>query len=504
MKTFLVTLLLLPVLARAEEQTASVLYVTGTTYYVGAGRAQGVDVGDVFEVRRDGVVVARLTVQHVSSQRAACDLAEGEAVEVGDEVVYQASTVAAPVPMADEGDEAGPATSAPARSLRDYGIRGRVGVRQYSVIDRTGVGEDLVRPSLDLRVEGRRIGGIPVDAHADVRAQRSFGRDDDGRARVYRLWARWQPASWSLTLGRQTSSALPNTGIFDGLTAEFGKNAFAVGALSGTQPDVDHGFGRDVWEHGLYARARGEAWSTVLGAVGSYLLGEIDREYVYVGGHFHRGSVSGSLRQEVDIHRDWRADVESSTFSPTSTYARLHGRVGTTSLGVGFDNRRAVRLFRTRETPETAFDDRYRQGVWARASFRTGPARVSVEGRTRRGAASGDADSGTLAVRRVPIASLPLRADARATLYRNDLVRGALASLGVDARVNHHFTARAFGGSRFEEDRGNAFTEGSAWWVGLDAELTVGAAWLLAASFEHVAGGDDARETVYSGISYRF
>jgi hypothetical protein len=104
----------------------------------------------------------------------------------------------------------------------------------------------------------------------------------------------------------------------------------------------------------------------------------------------------------------------------------------------------------------------------------------------------------------VPLGALPLRADARTTLYRNDLVRGVLASLGVDARVNERFTARAFGGSRFETDRDNAFTDGSAWWLGLDADFAVSAGWLLTASFEHVAGGDDARETVYSGLSYRF
>jgi len=71
------------------ERIASITYLTSSTVYIGAGRDDGIDQGDVLEVVRDGTIVARLEVTDLSSRRASCRIVSGEVeLIVGDDVRF--------------------------------------------------------------------------------------------------------------------------------------------------------------------------------------------------------------------------------------------------------------------------------------------------------------------------------------------------------------------------------------------------------------------------------
>ena len=69
--------------------------------------------------------------------------------------------------------------------------------------------------------------------------------------------------------------------------------------------------------------------------------------------------------QEVDYYRAWKQAIGEPAWSPTGTFATARYEVTrAVSLNAGYDSRRNVRLYRDAVTPETAFDDAFRQGVW--------------------------------------------------------------------------------------------------------------------------------------------
>jgi hypothetical protein len=70
------------------------------------------------------------------------------------------------------------------------------------------------------------------------------------------------------------------------------------------------------------------------------------------------------------VNPAWKQDLGDPAVSATSTFLFARQAVGPTlSIQAGFDNRRSVRLARDRESNETIFDDRYRQGGWSGATW---------------------------------------------------------------------------------------------------------------------------------------
>jgi len=264
------------------------------------------------------------------------------------------------------------------RGLRQWGLRGRVGLRYLSVRDRTGEGSSFSQPALDLRVDGRQIFGTDFGMNVDVRTRRthhtfSSGQtENDSYSRVYRLAAMWAPEDSPLevSVGRQYATALANVSIFDGVLAQWRKRRWLAGAFTGTQPDPrDFSQSSAIREHGGFFQYRSDPdgatrWSVTTGLIGSYEQGEINREFGYLQGRYLARRLSIYLVQEIDVNRGWRKQAEGSTLTRSSTYASVRYRLtDAVSLNGGFDNRRHIRLYRDIETPETEFDDSYRQGA---------------------------------------------------------------------------------------------------------------------------------------------
>ncbi|MBP7149514.1 MAG: hypothetical protein KBD01_18455 [Acidobacteria bacterium] len=507
----------------AGEAEVRVSFVTGSSVYVDAGSEDGLRAGDELQVVRDGQVVAVLRVKFVSSHRAACAREGDTAVTlaIGDLVRFTPRRAAA----AGAGDaaQAAPTPTPPrrpvAQRLRELGLRGRVGLRYSILRDRSGTGLTTSQPALDLRLDGRRVGGSPFDVNADIRTQRTYrtvaGADTtQSRNRVYRLSAAWQPAGSRLRLsaGRQFSPSLAAISIFDGVLAEHTGERWTLGVFSGTQPDpVDFGTSSAVREHGAFTELRSSAgaarrWAVTAGAIGSYENGEINREFAYLQGRYDDRRWSAYLTQEIDQNRGWKEQAGESRFSPTSTFAMLRYRAGAgVTLRAGYDNRRNVRLYRDRVTPETEFDDSYRRGVWLGSDFEFGPRlRAGLEARTNAGGDAGGADSYSVNLGVRELTSWRIGARTRSTRYSNERVEGWLHSLTIGRPLGQRANVGLTAGVRDETARREGVLAGRVSWYGLDFDVLLGRRWFFLLSAERTSGDTEDNDQAYTALSYRF
>jgi len=522
---FAVLLLARP--AAADPATeAKVTYLTSTTVYLDAGTEAGLREGDVVKVFRDGVFVTALEVTALSSRRASCRRADPSAeIRVGDRVRFRTALEPTPVaPALDPALASDSGSAAASRSagtwLRDHRLRGRIGLRYLGVFDRSGFGEDFSQPALDLRVQSDGLGHPALQLAADVRARRTYHDPVDGASsregltRVYRLAAEWNAPGdgFRTVFGRQAATALTAIGIFDGITAEYEWSGWSAGAFTGSQPDESHfGFSRHIVEHGAYVEWRGRAgvfprWRLTTGIVGSYADGEINRENLVFQGRYSGERLFASAIQDVDINRGWKRDAGESALSATSSFATARYRVtDAVTVDAGFDNRRSVRLYRDRITPETEFDDSYRQGTWGGLDYTVvRGTRVGLHVRRTAGGSSGSARSATFTARSGVARFHNLGANLRSTAYRSDTVEGWLHSAGAGADLGDRLHLELGGGLRDETDRVSSLRRNDLHWISVDLDVRMTRTWVLLLSGERSDGEEEKNSQIYASALYRF
>ena len=513
--SLLISLAAAGALAQATDPGSLVVTsVAGRSVYVSSGSEDGLEPGTRLEVVRDQAPVADLTVTEVSAHRSRC--AAGTAapeIRVGDTV-----RLASAAPQAG----AAPGTvQEPDRERHPLGLRGRLGLR-YLYVDRTsGIGGGYSQPALDLRLDGRDVAGSAIGLAVDVRTRRTYRREEGGdtdtenRNRVYRLSASYGRADKPLRvgLGRQFAPSLAVVSLFDGVYAEYRKERWAAGGFYGTEPDPeDWTFSNDVrglggfFEYGN-APAAPRRWAVTTGAVSSTEEGEVNRDFLFVQGRYDDRKLSGYLAQEIDVNRGWRKDAESGdSFTATSTFASLRYRFGDAlAVRAGYDDRRSVRLYRDLVTPETEFDDTYRQGVWAGVDGRAGRhLQWGVDARSSSGGAAGSADSYTGMLGAVGLTRLGLGARVRSTRYESDVTEGWLHALSVSSDLASWTRLEIHGGLRTESPLDPAIPEGDLSWFGLDWEACFGRHWLLSLTADRNLGADEDNDQVYATVSWRF
>ncbi len=508
-------LLVVPAAARAAGTSAlQVTYLTSDSVYVGSGAADGISPGDRFEVVRDGATVATLRVAEVSAHRARCATEpSGGEVRVGDAVRLAPASAAA--------DAAAPAETKPAHESRPFGLGGRIGLRYLYVRRTTGIEGDYRQPALDLRLYGHELGGSAIGLDADVRARRTYRTDASGhtdtedRNRVYRLAATYgRPGDpLRIGLGRQFAPSLSVVSLFDGAYAEFRKVRWAVGGFAGTEPDPVHwSYSTDVRDFGAFyeygsAAASERRWAVTTGAVSSSASGEINRDFVFVQGRYDDRRLAAYLSQEIDVNRGWRKTAENgSTFTSTSTFASVRYRFGDAlAIRAGYDDRRNVRLYRDYVTPETDFDDTYRQGYWAGLEGRTGRHFLwGADGRRSQGGPAGAADAYTATLGLVGYTRLGLAARVRSTSYKSTASEGWLHSLSLSADLAEWTRLELHGGVRVQNAVSLYTPDGNLNWLGLEWDAYAGRRWLFSLTADRNRGADEDNDQYYASVSWRF
>jgi hypothetical protein len=495
------------------RSTVEITYLTGSSVYVAAGSDEGLVPGTLLrptDAADDSLV---LRAAEATAHRAVCRVVKGDlaSLEVGDRLAFSATASLAP----------GAATIAERPGLlRRAGLRGRVGVRYLATRNRLNDRAEFRQPALDLRLDGPSLYGTGWSLHADVRARRTTrdsadGRDDSvSRTRVYRLAVGWdQPGDrWAVAAGRQVVPELANVSVFDGLSLSFRWERWRVGGFAGTQPDrEDYGFSSDVREGGVFGglRSRPSAdrrWSVNAGAVGSYEDSEVNREYVFLQGRYGDSRWNAFLTQEVDVNRDWKKELGESSIEPTSTFASVSFRAtDAVSLRAGYDNRRNVRLFRDRVTPETEFDDEFRRGLWLGGHARLGQRLdVGLEARTFGGDGSADADSYTATFGARRLTSRSLSTGLRTTRYENERLEGWLYGLDVSLDLGMRVRLGFQGGVRDDEWLMDDELSDTVTWYGIDLDVSLARRLYLTLSAERSDGDFEEVDQLYLTLAYRF
>jgi hypothetical protein len=507
--------------AAGQDSTAArpvrISYLTTTSAYVDAGRDDGLKEGDSLRVVRGGTGVGLLRVAFLASRQASCDiLSDPAALVVGD--TLSIARAAAPPVVAAAGKTAAATSARPSR--RTAGLHGRVGARYLGVWRRDGVGGRLSQPSLDLRLDGQALGGTPLGIVLDLRTRRTSSiRPDgssvvDGRTRAYQAALFFNPVGspFRVTAGRQLSPSLASLTLLDGALAELRRPRWGLGLFAGSEPDpVSFDYSSDVRDYGGYLQLHsppGSAsqWSTTLGAIGSYEAGLANREFAYLQTAVTGRRFSLYATQEVDYYRPWKQAMGEPSLSFSSSYASLRVELSRAlSVNGGVDNRRNVRLYRDAVTPETAFDDAFRRGVWGGLSLRLGQrGRVGMDARSSSGGSLGRTLSYTLSLSADRLGPLDLGLRSRTTRYDGPRQSGWLQSLTVGVSPAAALHVDLNGGLRIEQDPLADPVDVHVTWFGADVDLSLARGWYLLLSGTHEAGGFESNDQLYGGLSFRF
>ncbi|MCC6243008.1 MAG: hypothetical protein IT353_09210 [Gemmatimonadaceae bacterium] len=509
-----------------------VTYLSGASIYLDAGSLQGLREGARVEVVRGDAVVATLEVQFLASARAAARLVQGVDVVLNDRARFRpavtpvvtatTSTNATPTATTQTGaaaavGDSGRAVGATSRRTRARTVSARVGVRYLSLSTGASTSGRVTQPALDARVEGHRIGGTSLGLLIDARAhrQRSGAGVTTSSTRVYQTSLEYQGAGAfpvRVTAGRQLSTVLSPLGFFDGVTLEVDRIHWRVGGLGGTQPDFTtfqpSGAIRELggWLQWHTAPGSATLFQSTVGAVGSYDLRGINREFALLSSVLVTPRFSWYITQEVDVNRGWRRSAESGhSVTPTSTFATARASLTrAVALHAGYDSRRSVRLYRDFLTPDLAFDDAFRRGYWGGASLSVPHVYASADLRSSDGATVGRNTSATASLSLSRLGVLGLGTRLRATKYDGPTVAGLLTSISAEVEPWGRVRIETTIGRR--EDRraqiGAALARTT--WVGFDADAGLGRSWYLMASSYREVGDSERLLQQYLGLSWRY
>jgi hypothetical protein len=241
------------------------------------------------------------------------------------------------------------------------------------------------------------------------------------------------------------------------------------------------------------------------GAIGSYQQGEINREFLFLRSTFSTSRVSAYLHQEVDYNRGWKSAAGEPSLAPTSTFASLSVRA-TPSLTFrgGFDNRRSIRLYRDLASPETDFDDSFRQGYWAGLGLRLMRRyQVDLDARQSSGGSAGNARAVTAAIGAGRLLGADLDVRGRATRYVSSSSRGWLTSLALGWAVSAPLHVELSAGWKTSFNALDNPETSRTGWFGADLDVRLGRRWyfLLSARRE---SGVDASDQLFGGLSMNF
>lgn len=519
--------LILPASAAGQQVSARpmrwahVTYLTTSSAYIDAGRAEGLRESSRVEVVRGDSTVTVLAVTFLATHQAACDVRGiAASLVVGDSVRF---TPAAPEPDSTVALTRRPAPDGSDASQPRAGgvLRGRVGLYYLLIQSQDGSGARFTQPSGDLRVFGSGLGGTGLGIAVDARGRRTvqtradgFGSDAQAQTRVYQASLSWQtPASpLRFTAGRQYAPGIAPVGLLDGVSAQLDRPSWGGGLFAGSEPDpIDLALSGTVTQLGGYLQRHshpgsGARWGLSAGLSGSYLHSGTNREFLYLQGDYATRRISLYAAQEMDYYRPWRRVAGERALSPTSTFASLVYRLSdAVSVTAGLDNRRNVRLYRDVVNPETAFDDAFRRGAWAGLSARTGRLQVGLDARASTGGTTGSAGSTTLSIGADRLTRYGLSLRSRSTAYSSGSAgrRGWLQAFTVGFAPGGRGSTQIAGGWR-DERSDVAGATATVRWASFDLDYTLARSWLLVLSAYREQGGPEAHDLLYGGLTLRF
>ena len=462
-KTFLAAVLLCALTASAQQ----VRYRSADTVYLTVGSAEGVAVGDRFEILRKDAVIATVEVIFVAERSASAKvISESTPIAAGDAARRVGATRTTPRPA--------PTTSAqPATTRSPFSLSGTA---TFDAGDDRSVGR--------LSLRARNIADLPL--HARVRVRTS---SVDNGNRLYEASLSYEGRVLGARIGRIGNTPYVGLGYLDGALVSVNiTNNIQAGVFGGLQPDVTElTFDADATKYGAFARVFGDRADLVVAAATVE-----DNPFVAVDGRL-------AMTNTVSLFAHGRAGDESFN-TMAGVIAQLTPRQSVTVSYERVDPGPDDDL----RTTDQVINDFLRQG--ARVSYRGPYATLGA------GLRSGDEGSGD--EREEPTYSATaglshpnlfggIYAGIHATGFSSELSDGLFAQLRAGRRFGGGHTIELAAGAlmvdetALDELSSTAYARGAVW-IELPYDL------FARAEAEFTSGNTKTRHRVNIGAGYRF
>jgi len=531
---------LLPTSAAAAERPISVSYVSSSSVYLDAGRADGIGLADRLRVVRRGDTVALLEVDFVAEHSSSCRIVESHGeIRTGDRAVRSPDADSGPQPApapatTPELDAPAPApvpvviqTDEPAGYYRRPRTRTSgvvtLGFRSFDPGFGRSSTESLGRLSLRLREIGGRPWSLRVRGRAREIRRDGYGPSVEERQRsdrLYELSLAYDPPEgrFAFRLGRLSTGGFSSLGYLDGVLGEIRLGSlFAIGAFGGLRPDLtEFDLGSAGEKYGAYVRFAtrrdGDApYAEVLlgGASERAEGGDISRDYVTLESRFGSGSRWWLFqRAEIDLNRGWRREQTGSSSQVTNAALSGSVRLGRALRAtVSYDQRRNYLTWENRPVlPEEVFTRFFREGGRVALEWQARGWSASLGGGLERARDVDDpTTSAFLSVLKGGAFGRPLLLGGDLSWYQGGVAEGYVASLRArwSFRAGHDL-ALTVGGSETSLVEATLGPSRSNQWVRVSGTLQLPFRIFLFGEYE-LSTGDDlegSRATLEAG--YRF
>lgn len=517
----------------SAEIKTKIKYVSAETVYLDAGSIAGISQGDSATIIRDGKVIADLVISFVAENSASASIVEAtQALHVGDDAIVHAiistKLPTSPQENLSEGLEtpilASPSLNSVNLKRRSATrIRGRIGAQLFFQDDRESGNDDVIRPALVARTTIENLFTEHLNLRMNLRIRqirRTSAEFADPQTewnnRIYEFALEYDNPSSPLSyaIGRISSNQINGIGRFDGALAGYKADEnVSFGAFAGTLPDLqtsEPGF--DETAAGLYAAYEVGDWNShkfsgTLALAGKYNSGEINKEFLYQQLRYSwTRKVSFYQSAEIDINRGWRETVEGSSISVSNVLVNAtYSPVETVNIDFGYDNRKLVRTYETKDTPDSLFDDALRQGFRAGLSTRF-PWQMRAWMRAGLSKREGESEntrtlSGGLSQRDIFRSGVTL--SAQASTFENPYSKGIQPSLKVSSYLMRVLYLQAeLGQSTYDlTDSGESISYD---WLHLEASGSISRHFYSSAFTEFYRGDDMDVNRYWVELGYRF
>lgn len=510
----------------------TVKYLSMEHVYLNGGEADGLTVGTRLNVLGPQGIKAELEVVFVAAHSASCKvIGKMELVQVGDRVQLQGQSAqdtvitvdSVPPPMIDAVTESPkPAVTKPTRRVAP--VTGNLSLLFYHYNDDTESNLDFTQATTRLSLKARRLFGKEITFAIRGRGrfdkrERDFVSGVDREDWVNRVWelslSYEEPSSpINAAVGRILPRRIGAVGYLDGALLEAKPSgSLRLGVFGGNNPDWLSDDRRvTLTKAGGYLglvspTSTKMVFEQIVGFVGEYHAGEVNREYLVLQGRISDGGQWGlGHSSEFDINRDWRKARAGSSFDLSSLY--LNGWVRPSDrlrLSLSYDNRTNYWTFDTRSMVDSLFDDHLRQGARGQIDITILP-QLFTSGSVGYRKRTGEPDptwSYSAQLRKVNALIQGLSLQLQYAGFDGPTNRGFNYSARANRMFgNHYYMGIAYGSYAYRTDGLPDYRTNN--WLELSGQADIGRHYWLGLQLQTDSGDDLKGYRLQSELGYRF
>jgi len=369
-----------------------VSYLSAEHVYIEGGRSEGIRIGTILVIKKEGKKIAELEVIYVSEHSASCKIISSQGmIEPGDKAeILSNAAIPAIVATASEqrerltpGDENSKAEKSRTR------IRGSFSLQWYHFEDKSGKNYHFDQPAIRFSLKAKNLWArqFHLDLKMRARYHDRHGRSStlvpatDWRNRIYRLMIAYSDPDKPLQFaaGRISSTFISGVGYLDGIQLQHQlSRIISWGLFGGFQPEyLESEFQTDLKKFGIFLKYLNGSRDTFrsqisISATGTYHGSTVSREFLYLQSSFSKGSLWNIYQSlELDLNRDWRKEKTDQTLSISSIYLSGNLQINQmTSLQLTYDNRKNYYTYQYVSLADSLFDDAFRHGLRLNLNFR--------------------------------------------------------------------------------------------------------------------------------------